>query len=107
MIGFGVDIKKEDNKKDYSNYLGKYVRVSASNSTNYIGKIKSVNNDYTILNPSLIDLSCFDVTNYKISKEDVTINTNSIIAIEPVPRKYLEDIVKFAREKNKEKKSKK
>ena len=105
MAGFGFEKNKE--KIDYSNYLNKYVRISTGNSTTYVGKMSSINNDYTILNPALVDLSCFDVTNYKISKEDTMINTRAITVVESVPKKYLEDIVKQSKLKTKRNKSKK
>ena len=104
-MGFGFEKEKE--KVDYSNYLNKYVRISTGNSSNYVGKMASIDNNYAILNPVLVDLSCFDFTKYKISKENTMINTPSITAVESIPKRYLEDIVKQAKLKNKRNKSKK
>jgi len=104
-MGFGFEKEKE--KIGYSNYLDKYVRISTGNSTNYVGKMSSIDNNYVVLNPSLVDLSCFDITKYKISNENTMINIQAITSVEAVPKKYLEDIVKQAKLKTKRNKSKK
>ena len=101
---FGFEKDKEG--ITYKSQIDNYVKIITSNGTNFMGKMTSTDYDYTILNPSFIDLRCFDKVECQISKENTVINTNGILAIEPSSKKHLDDLVKQYKIENKKRQRK-
>ena len=98
-MGFGFEKDKEG--ITYKSHVDNYVKIITSNGTNFMGKMTSTDYDYTILNPSFIDLRCFDKVECQISKENTVINTKGILAIEPSSKKHLDDLEKQYKIENK------
>ena len=96
---FGFEKDKEG--ITYNTHLDNYVRIITSNGNNFIGKMASTDYDYTVLNPSFIDLRCFNKVECEISEENTVINTKGILAVEPITKNHLDDIVKQYKTENK------
>jgi hypothetical protein len=86
------------NSTIYDSLKGKYVRVFSHNGATYLGCLKYVDYDKTILNPHLSNQSTPRGDEYSIVDEDFIIG-GPIHAMGPVTRNYLQIIVDSAKEK--------
>ena len=101
---FGIK-KYDENRVTFETHIDDYVRIRTSGGSSYFGKMISTDYEYTILNPSLVDLTFFDNIECVMSKKNTIVTTKNISVIEPITENYLERLVKgFKNEKKKIKK---